>query len=275
MSIDRIDFVVAGTQKGGTTALDAILRHHPEILMPRKKELHFFDNDGNFPVPGDAGYAAYHSNWERGTAGAKLGEATPSYMFRPKVMERLASYRADLRIICVLRDPVRRAYSHWNQDCQLGRETLSFEQALAAERSQGEGGRRAYIARGRYPAQIERIWRHFPRERTLFLRQEWLRNAQQPTMDLITDFIGVARHEFGSPTVAHQRSYERAIRPTTARALRREFSADVRELEKLLGWDCSEWLEDRDSLVRWGLGELRHALLALPRAVKARLVQRR
>ena len=31
----RIDFVIAGAQKAGTTTLDAVLRLHPEISLPQ------------------------------------------------------------------------------------------------------------------------------------------------------------------------------------------------------------------------------------------------
>lgn len=50
----KIDFIVIGAQKAGTSALDSYLRQHPEIGMPAdKKELHFFDNEtifANTPV---------------------------------------------------------------------------------------------------------------------------------------------------------------------------------------------------------------------------------
>ena len=39
----RIDFIIAGVQKAGTTSLDAYLRQHPDICMAKKKEPHFFD----------------------------------------------------------------------------------------------------------------------------------------------------------------------------------------------------------------------------------------
>lgn len=52
----KVDLVVAGTQKGGTTALDGYLRLNREICMPnRTKEVHFFDTDKLF-VSGDPDY---------------------------------------------------------------------------------------------------------------------------------------------------------------------------------------------------------------------------
>ncbi len=44
----KIDFVIGGCQKGGTSALDYYLRQHPEIGMAKGKELHFFDNENIF-----------------------------------------------------------------------------------------------------------------------------------------------------------------------------------------------------------------------------------
>lgn len=37
----RIDFIVVGAQKAGTTTLDAYLRQHPNIQMGAQKEVHF------------------------------------------------------------------------------------------------------------------------------------------------------------------------------------------------------------------------------------------
>ena len=44
----KIDFIVAGAQKSGTTALNRYFRQHQEIGMPNRKELHFFDNEEIF-----------------------------------------------------------------------------------------------------------------------------------------------------------------------------------------------------------------------------------
>ena len=56
----KVDFIICGTQKGGTSALDVYLRGHPEICMAEKKEVHFFDNEEAFR-DGTPDYAQYHS----------------------------------------------------------------------------------------------------------------------------------------------------------------------------------------------------------------------
>jgi len=157
------DFLVIGAQKAGTTALYAYLRWHPGIAGPSWKEVSFFDRHW---WRGEA--------WYRGQfplrAGERLvGEASPSYLFHPLAPERARSLVPGAKLVALLRDPVDRAYSQYQHEVALGREPLSFEDALAAEeeRTRGEAERLAadprafsrawwdhtYAARGRYAEQ--------------------------------------------------------------------------------------------------------------------------
>ncbi|MGG6238271.1 sulfotransferase [Nodosilinea sp. AN01ver1] len=44
-----VDFLGIGAQKAGTTWLWSILKSHPDVWMPPKKELHYFDRDRKYP----------------------------------------------------------------------------------------------------------------------------------------------------------------------------------------------------------------------------------
>ena len=57
--IQKLDFIVAGAQKSGTTALNYYLKRHPQIALPVKKEVHFFDNDELF-AGGNVSYEPLH-----------------------------------------------------------------------------------------------------------------------------------------------------------------------------------------------------------------------
>ena len=94
----------------------------------------------------------------------------------------------DVQLIAILRDPVERAYSHYQLAHRNGREPLNFEQALSAEpeRLAGEEARllsdpayrgeaygvQSYRTRGLYLEQLERWWAVFPPERLLVLRNQ-------------------------------------------------------------------------------------------------------
>ncbi len=200
-------FLVIGAQRAGTTTLFDYLLRHPELVGPlgggdevawTRKEIHFFDEKFD---RGTDWYRSFFPLESRRRAARLLGrelvagESTPYYMFHAAVPERVAATIPDVRLIALLRDPVARAYSHYQMMRRTGREKLSFEDALAAEEERLAGaeeqlatgsemltksGRRlhhhhrhrAYFTRGLYADQLERWLDHIPREQLLVLRAE-------------------------------------------------------------------------------------------------------
>ena len=183
------DFVIIGAKRGGSTSLYNYVLEHPSIapLFPGRQHIkgpHYYDT----------GYARgltwYRSHFPIEIAGRQAvrplirpsicGEASPYYLFHPLAAERLARDFPEVRIIVVLRDPVERAYSHFKERTHHGGETLSFEDALAAEedRLRGEAERivaepsylsaehenHSYLAQGRYLDMLPRWFSLFPRE---------------------------------------------------------------------------------------------------------------
>jgi len=176
------DFLIIGAQKSATTSLFARLDRHPAVWMPSCKECHFFSRPWR---PAVLYRAFFMLGWKRRRLERSLGrpvllgEATPYYLFHPAAPARAARILPRARLIVLLRNPVERAYSHYRHCVRLGRETLSFEDALAAEpeRTAGEAERLArfpfgssaghqhysYAARGRYAEQLRRWLAHFDR----------------------------------------------------------------------------------------------------------------
>lgn len=242
------DFLVLGAQKAGTTALYAYLRWHPAITGPAWKEVSFFDRHyargapwyrGNFPVTA-----------RRPGRARIVGEASPSYLFHPLAPERAAALVPRARLIAILRDPVARAYSHYHHEVALGREPLSFEEALEQEeeRLQGELERmtadpsyfsrpwwdHTYVARGRYAEQLERWLEAFPPEQLLVLFSDDLAERPAATYGRVLAFLGAPPHDLGAYPRVFERDYE-ALRPDTRRALEETFAEPDRRLAALLG----------------------------------------
>lgn len=127
------DFIIVGTQKGGTSSVYNTLIQHPQITAASKKEVHFFDRNHN---RGEAWYSRHFSK----TDGKITGEATPFYLFHPRCAERIAALLPRVKIIILLRDPTMRAYSHYQHMVRRGLETLDFEAALEAEEKRTAAG---------------------------------------------------------------------------------------------------------------------------------------
>ncbi len=243
----RVGFLIAGVQKGGTTALEAYLRDHPQVCLGDRKELHFFDDEARFAQP-RADYADYHAHFQPGRGHRIVGEATPIYLYWAAAPARIHAYNPAMRLIVALRNPIERAYSHWNMERDRGAESLPFGAALRAESERAAAARplqdrvHSYVDRGFYTAQLQRLWQLFPREQTLVLRQEDLRARPAEALARVTAFLGVDPLPAVAPREVHARPYVAPMERADWEFLRATFEPEIRSLEHLLGWDCRAWL---------------------------------
>ena len=251
---DRVGFVVAGTQKGGTTALASYLGEHPEICMPgtkarpKLKELHHFDSDQTFAAAAPD-HSIYHRCFQPRPGHKVMGEATPVYMYWQPVPARIHAYNPAMKFVILLRNPVTRAHSHWNMEVTKGREKLSFEEALRQEAERLRSGdsevrrRRSYVDRGYYSVQLARIWQLFPRQQTLLLRSDELKSDPAATLARIASFLGVGPFPEITPRTVLAFPYQQPMSAHARSYLQQAFAGEITELERMLGWDLSTWRE--------------------------------
>ena len=244
-----VKFVVAGTQKGGTTALDKYLRGHKGILMAARKEAHFFDTEKHFKNS-TPDYSIYHSLFRGVPRGRLVGESTPIYMYWKDAVPRIKEYNPRMKLIMTLRNPIDRAFSGWNMERERGRDELSFWDAIQGEEDRCAAGDLkqnkifSYTDRGLYAQQLKWIWKFFPKNQTHVIKSEDLRNEANSTLQGISKFLRIEpfENDIKEKTV-HARSYTTQMSEQERDFLRTKFRTDIRELESLLGWDCSEWLK--------------------------------
>ena len=171
------DAMIIGAMKWGTSSLHYYLTQHPQVIPPLRKEVHYFDL--NYA----RGEAWYRAQLRPGRAARAQHRQQPVLPVSSRWCRNARALVPHAKLIVLLRDPVRRAYSHYWHERDKGREKLSFEDAIAAEPeridreherlARGEIERSAahqyfsYLARGRYAEQIERWLRFYPRERLL------------------------------------------------------------------------------------------------------------
>jgi hypothetical protein len=233
------DFIIIGTQRGGTTSIYRYLCEHPDVGAAFRKEVHFFDHYY------DRGLDWYFAHFPRQGEYPLVGEASPFYLVHPAAPERARRAVPATRLIALLRDPVSRAWSHYHHKRKRGLETLSFEEALDREEDRlgadpdpiGMAWRHhSYKARGEYASQLERWFTAFPRERVLVLKSEDF------FADPARELAGVHRFLGLSPMIPQQfKPYHLAdyppLDPATARRLREYFAPHNIRLATLLGRD--------------------------------------
>ena len=194
--MSKVSFLVAGVQKGGTTAIRRYLRAVPGLSVPAP-ELHFFDDESQDWASIDA------DRYEASFAGddGVRGEVTPIYSYWPGALERAARYRPDMKIILLLRDRVARAWSHWRMEHHRGADAAPFAWAIregrarvTADPASCRGAHRvySYVERGCYAPQVAQALRLFGRERVLLLRSADLRSDPAAVLAAVATFLGVA-----------------------------------------------------------------------------------
>jgi hypothetical protein len=258
------DFLIIGAAKGGTTSLYAWLGAHPFVRPATQKQVHYYDENlrrglawyrSHFPLEGE------RAAFERENSRPFLtGEATPTYLsYGFRTAGRIARDVPDVKLIVTLRNPVDRAYSHYQMVRRWKGEPLPFEQAVAAEelRLAGELDRMradsrvrswpyrnwAYLGRSRYADEIEPWFEHFPRERFLFIKAEELSTNPAATVGVVHDFLGLPSDSLQElPRLNVAEPYE-PMAPETRAKLGEYFKPHNQRLADLVGIDFA-WERD-------------------------------
>jgi hypothetical protein len=201
------DFLIIGAQKSGTSSLYVLLKEHPQVAMPRIKEIHFFDYDYH---RGPNYYRQHFSTIFTKKLSSVLhgkyitGEASPSYIVNPDVPERVFNFKPDMRLIVILRDPVARAISQYKHNIRLEREDRSLGEAFE---NSGAGMldrfpllredqlkyHYNYLERGLYCAQLVKWLKFFKRDQILILDFNELERNPSAMMEKVYAFLGVRK----------------------------------------------------------------------------------
>jgi hypothetical protein len=253
-------FVIIGAQRSGTTSLYNYLASHPAIAPSFMKEVHFLD------LRYRNGMLWYRSNFPtrlyqnclraRGGGGCISGEASPYYISHPHAPKRMAAMLPRIKLIALLRNPVDRAYSHYNYEVRLGLEPLSFLDAVEREeeRLRGEVERMlgneyyysfnhqhfSYLSRGVYADQLSLWFRYFPREQFFIIRSEDLYDNPSQIYRQVTEFLGlkpVKLREYRAYNYAGYSGMDPEMRDRLIRHFRPHNERLYELLGRDLGWD--------------------------------------
>jgi len=262
-----VNFLIVGTQKGGTTALAKFLSQHPEICFAPCKEVHFFDAvDYNPELTHSQLNQQYQQAFPNWQGQHLVGEATPIYMYLPFVAERIYHYNPQMKLIFLLRNPVERAISHYNMELSRGQEWLPLGLAVVLEKLrlwldrhnlQEKSSLRchSYVDRGFYSQQILRMQQYFPPEQMLFINTKDLWHNHQENLQKIYGFLGLVDRTF-IPTqelilpliptqelIPYQKSNKSSFinKFLTKTYLQSRFKKTNSSLANILGWNITEW----------------------------------
>lgn len=253
------DYLIIGCKRGGTTSLFNYLAGHPGILH-MYPQIRGTKSTDYFFKGGDHSVRWYRSHFPSERVRTRLrrklgyralsGEASPYYVWDPRVAQRAEQVVPEVKSILLLRDPVKRAWSHYQERRQNNTEPLGFPQAIEAEEARLEGELErmladphyyseahdfySYRSRGVYAPQIRNWLEHFPREQLLIIYAEDLYRNTLETVGQVCDFLDIPRAEKLPPTTYNTMPGSRDTPPKDVidelRAFYKPFQTEVEEL---------------------------------------------
>lgn len=185
-------FIIFGVPRCGTTSLYNYLVQHPSIVPALTKEINFFAL--NFLK----GVSWYKMHFPIILEKYKIrkdfrdyfmtGEGSATSIYHPHAPSRIKKIIPNVKLIVMLRNPVDRALSQYFKIVKIGREKLSFEEAIKAEEERIRDERKkmlqeenyyslkihrfSYLSGGKYIEYLKPWFDLFSKEQILVLKSE-------------------------------------------------------------------------------------------------------
>lgn len=242
------EFFIVGAPKCGTTAMNDYLQQHPEIFLPKKKEINFFGSDLVFYKP-RVTKEEYLSHFAEAKNEKRVGEAAVWYLYSKRAAAEIKAFSPDGSIIIMLRNPVDMMYSLHAQRLYNDNEDLrDFEEALAAEKDRQQGRRiykNAANAMGffyrdaaRYTQQVRRYFEVFGREKVHVIIFDDFKKDTPRSFHETCEFLGVNTQFHPEFNIVNPR---KTVHSATLRNFLRYPPPSVRWVLRSLGLRPVEW----------------------------------
>ncbi|MPQ95908.1 sulfotransferase domain-containing protein [Thioclava sp. JE_KL1] len=244
-------FLIIGAQKAGTTTLFNLLNEHPQLQGSEIKEIGHFSQD----IDLGATQKDYENNFRSMSLRRRIFyEATPAYLARPGVAAKIHDYYPSMKMICLLREPVSRAFSAYNMYARMlsngyleriwkakGRpannridalrnsqgKTASFRNALELELDMmnlpSPPVEPSLIRRGFYLEQLEPFWKQFGEDNILIIGFSDLKKQKGAVLKNITNFLEIESFKNTPELPWHNRGEY----PETIKTSDREFLEEI------------------------------------------------
>lgn len=216
---NKVNFFVVGAPKAGTTTLFQILAQSKDVILPLAKEPNYFCFDFHkrwetynktdaknikvFPKKYKPGL--YHSakiynleNYKKmfysGHKSSTLIDFSTTYLSSITAPKMIHKYNPEAKIIIIMRDPLSRAWSHYNMDKAIGYHQKPFVECLEEEEAAIKDDRDypySYIRDSNYRKSIKRYLNIFEESQILLVDfSNFIRN-QDFEIQNICKFIGI------------------------------------------------------------------------------------
>ena len=196
----KLDFIGVGSGKCGSTWFYENIVKHPDFYSDNPKEINYFSDL----------YTQHDFDWYRSQfKGAKenqlKGEFSVTYMYHPEAARRIYKHFPQVKIIAIVRDPIKRTYSDYLHAIRKGDIPASqpFSEYIKDEKK---------LKFGHYETYLKQFFDIFPKEQIkIIVLEEFSRDYAKGFRE-IYEFLGVKNPDFIPPGVEEKRNEARSYR---------------------------------------------------------------
>ncbi len=255
------NFQIIGFPKCGTTSLFEYLLKHPVVYAPKGKEIDYFDRLYSKGINWyRVGFPSVIQKFYVNTILKQpflTGEATPRYLDSPHALKRIKKTIPNAKFIILMRNPIDRAFSHYNMNIGSDYEYRTFEDAIKHEVKRIEGRYEkmkkdenyyswdydlyGYLEHGKYVEKIRPWFDNFPKEQFLIIQTEKFKQDPSKIYNQTLKFLGLSPLELDEYHRYKKNKEQSKIEPKFRKQLEDYFKPYNEKLYKLIGqnfhWD--------------------------------------
>lgn len=180
------NLIIIGAMKCGTTSLHNYLSLHPEIYMSETKEINYFSKQDIY-LNGINWYETFFN-----TNLKVVGESSQSYSkyhVWPNTPKRIfKDLKNNIKFLYILRDPIKRIYSHYNEMQSQNCAPSSLEDYILKDLINNE-----IVLSSCYFKQISQFLKFYSIDKFKIVTLEELEKNRLSILNDIFDFLGVKK----------------------------------------------------------------------------------
>jgi len=197
MNKTSLDFIVMGAMRAGTTSLTIYLNESKDIFIPKEKEIPFHIKHDNTLEYYQIYLREFFSNADKDQL---IGTSTPIYYIYPEFFEQIKEFNPGVKLIFLLRDPIKRLISHIDHTSRLGYEKRTFQNIISDQLNNIEDLRKTkyldrtgkYIVASEYGRIIDKLSNIFDRDKILLLQLNDFIKQNELLKEQICDFLKIS-----------------------------------------------------------------------------------
>lgn len=231
----KIDVMIIGAQKAGTTSLLRYLGEHPNCVSHQQKEFSYFTDPLEYKEGIKFSFSKFFPQFNN-NKNLKIICKNASLYADEKALLRLKKNNPQCKLILILRNPVERTYSSYLMEKNYGSVNFEFSelpQLITKHKDNDESwGFNFFLNYGLYANYLKIIYNHFPKEQVHILLYRDIKNDALKACKDIFRFIGVP--ENFAPNVSIKHNVTKKTRSSSYASLTKRLLQNESSLKKIL-----------------------------------------